>query len=99
MVFADEVFYIHGPPTHLLSVYVANQRLLADRIFLAHAASLRQTSFFQHGNSEGFFTASIHMDGFRVISEWTANNVYPSAHHSYSWKSSERKRSLLSELS
>src|ERR1700692_1696207 len=46
MVFADQVFYIHGPPTHLLSVHVANQRLLADRIFLAHAASLRQTSFF-----------------------------------------------------
>src|SRR6266849_5150526 len=46
MVFADEVFYIYGPPTHLLSVHAANQRLLADRIFLAHAASLRQTSFF-----------------------------------------------------
>jgi hypothetical protein len=35
MVFTDEVFYIHGPPTHLLSVHVANQRLLADRIFLS----------------------------------------------------------------
>jgi hypothetical protein len=47
MVFADQVFYIHGPPTHLPSVHVTNQRLLADRIFLAHhAASLRQTSFF-----------------------------------------------------
>jgi hypothetical protein len=45
MVFADEVFYIHGPPTYLLPVHVANQRLLADRIFLAHAASLRRLLF------------------------------------------------------
>jgi hypothetical protein len=54
MVFADEVFHIHGSPAHLLSVHVANQRLFADRIFLAHAASLRQTSFFARWNSEGF---------------------------------------------
>jgi hypothetical protein len=54
MVFADEVFYIHGPPTHLLSVHVANQKLLADRIFLAHAASLRQTSFFARWKFRGF---------------------------------------------
>src|ERR1700691_6648341 len=46
MVFTDEVFHIHGSPAHLLSVHVANQRLFAARIFLAHAASLRQTSFF-----------------------------------------------------
>ncbi|MGA7855574.1 MAG: hypothetical protein WCA15_19810, partial [Candidatus Acidiferrales bacterium] len=38
----------------LLSVYVANQRLLADRIFLAHAASLRQTSFFARWKFGGF---------------------------------------------
>src|SRR6267142_233712 len=62
MVFADQVFYIHGPPTHLLSVHVANQRLLADRIFLAHAASLRQTSFFARWKFRGFLHSFIHMD-------------------------------------
>jgi hypothetical protein len=46
VVFTDEFLHIHGSPTHLLSVYVADQRLLAGDIFLAHAASLRQTSFF-----------------------------------------------------
>jgi hypothetical protein len=66
MVFADEVFYIHGPPTYLLPVHVAKQRLLGDRIFLAPAASLREASFLQDGNSEGFFTASIHIDAYRV---------------------------------
>jgi hypothetical protein len=45
---------IYGPPTHLLSVHVTNQRLLADRIFLAHAASLRQTSFFATWKIRGF---------------------------------------------
>jgi hypothetical protein len=63
MVFADQVFYIHGPPTHLLSVHVANQRLLADRIFLAHAAAYGRLLFLQDGNSEGFFTAATQMDG------------------------------------
>ena len=57
MVFADQVFHIHGPPTHLLSVDVANQRLPADRIFLAHAASLRQTSFFARWKFRGFLHA------------------------------------------
>src|ERR1700691_4174190 len=41
MVFADEAFHIHGSPAHLLPVHVANQRVFAYRIFLAHAASLR----------------------------------------------------------
>jgi hypothetical protein len=54
MVFADEVFHIHGSPTHLLPVHLANQRLLADRIFLAHAARLRQTSFFARWKFRGF---------------------------------------------
>jgi hypothetical protein len=54
MVLADEVFYIHGSPTHLLSVYVANQRLLADRIFLAHAANLRLTFYFARWKFGGF---------------------------------------------
>jgi len=54
MVFADEVFHIHSSPTHLLSVHLANQRLFADRIFLAHAASLRQTSFFARWKFRGF---------------------------------------------
>jgi hypothetical protein len=67
MVFADQVFYIHGPPTHLLSVHVANQRLLADRIFLAHAASLRQTSFFARWKFRGFLHS--------FISTWTSVEV------------------------
>src|SRR3979411_24488 len=46
MVFRDELVHIHGSLTHLLSVHVANQRLLAGCIFLAHAASLRQTFYF-----------------------------------------------------
>jgi hypothetical protein len=55
MVFADEFLHIHGSPTHLLSVHVANQRLLADRIFLAHAASLRQSFYFARCKFRGFF--------------------------------------------
>ena len=46
MVFTDEPLYIHGPPTHLLSVHVADQGLLVGDIFFAHAASLRQTFYF-----------------------------------------------------
>src|SRR2546429_661887 len=45
MVFSNQPFHIHGAPTHLLPVYVADQRLVA-RIFLAHAASLRYMVFF-----------------------------------------------------
>jgi hypothetical protein len=59
MVFADEVFYIHGPPTYLLPVHVANQRLLADRIFF-----YGRLLFLQDGNSEGFFTASFQVSDF-----------------------------------
>src|SRR5580658_2951235 len=54
MVFADEVLPIHGSPAHLLSVHVTNQWLLADRIFLAHAASLRQTSLLARWKFTGF---------------------------------------------
>jgi hypothetical protein len=54
MVFADEVLHIHGSPAHLLSVHLANQWLFADRIFLAHAASLRQASFFARWKFRGF---------------------------------------------
>ena len=46
MIFANQPLDIHRAPTHLLSVHVANQRLLAGCIFLAHAASLRQTFYF-----------------------------------------------------
>jgi hypothetical protein len=46
VVLADEVLHIHGSPTHLLAVHVADQRLFTDGIFLAHAASLRQTFYF-----------------------------------------------------
>src|ERR1700726_356226 len=59
MVFADQVFYIHGPPTHLLSVHVANQRLLAGCIFLAHAASLRQSFYFARLKFTGFLHSFI----------------------------------------
>src|SRR6266849_1099577 len=45
MVLANQPLHIHGAPTHLLPVYVADQRLVA-RIFLAHAASLRYMIFF-----------------------------------------------------
>src|ERR1700730_14291449 len=38
----------------MLSVHVANQTLFTDRIFLAHAASLRQTSFFARWKFRGF---------------------------------------------
>jgi hypothetical protein len=54
MVFVDEFLHIHGPPTHLLSVHVANQRLPAGHIFLAHAASLRQTFYFARRKFRGF---------------------------------------------
>jgi hypothetical protein len=54
MVFADEFLYIHGSPTHLLSVHVTNQRLFAGCIFLAHAASLRQTFYFARRKFGGF---------------------------------------------
>jgi hypothetical protein len=50
-------FYIHGPPTYLL---------LADRIFLAHAASLRQASFFARWKFRGFLHSFIHIDAYRV---------------------------------
>ena len=40
-----------------MSVHVANQRLFADRIFLAHAARLRQTSFFARWKFRGFLHA------------------------------------------
>src|ERR1700685_1311247 len=37
MVLANQPLDIHRAPTHLLSVYETNQRLLARRIFFAHA--------------------------------------------------------------
>ena len=54
MVLANQTLHIHRAPAHLLSVYVADQRLLADGIFLAHAASLRQTSYFARLKFRGF---------------------------------------------
>ena len=72
MVFAGEVFYIRGPPTHLLSVHVANQRLLADRIFSAHAASLRQTSFFARWKFRGFLHTFISMSDYATLQETNA---------------------------
>ncbi len=53
MFFADEFLYIHGSPTHLLSVHVADQRLLVGDIFFAHAASLRQTLYFARREFSG----------------------------------------------
>jgi hypothetical protein len=53
MVFADEVLYIHGSPTHLLSVHVADQGLLVGDIFFAHAASLRQAFYFARREFSG----------------------------------------------
>ena len=49
MVFADEFLYIHGFPSHLLSVHVADQGLIVGDIFFAHAASLRHTFCFARG--------------------------------------------------
>jgi hypothetical protein len=54
MVCAEQVFHIHGSPAQLLSVHGANQWLFAHRIFLAHAASLRQTYFFARWKFRGF---------------------------------------------
>jgi hypothetical protein len=53
MVFSNQPFHIHGAPTHLLPVYVADQRLVA-RVFLAHAASLRHVIFFARMKFRGF---------------------------------------------
>ncbi|SRR6266436_2452580 len=53
MAFTDQPLHINGPPAHLLAVHVADQRLVA-RIFLAHAASLRQTSPFARLKFRGF---------------------------------------------
>src|SRR5260370_5171973 len=53
MVLANQPLHIHGAPTHLLPVYVADQRLVA-RIFLAHAASLRYMIFFARHKFGGF---------------------------------------------
>jgi hypothetical protein len=58
MIFANQPLDIHRAPTHLLSVYVADQRLFAGGIFLVHAASLRQTFHFARWKFRGFFTAS-----------------------------------------
>jgi hypothetical protein len=54
MIFADELLYIHGSPTHLLSVHVADQGLIVDDIFFAHAASLRQAFYFARRKFRGF---------------------------------------------
>src|ERR1700693_45195 len=62
MVFRDELVHIHGSPTHLLSVHVANQRLLAGCIFLAHAASLRRSFYFARLKFTGF----LHTFNFQV---------------------------------
>jgi hypothetical protein len=53
MVFSNQPFHIHGAPTHLLPVYVADQRLVA-RVFLAHPASLRHVIFFARMKFRGF---------------------------------------------
>src|SRR5271155_3994536 len=64
MVFADEFLHIHGSPAHLLAVHVANQRLFAERIFLAHAASPRQTFYFARWKFGGFLHSfKIHLTG------------------------------------
>jgi predicted RNA-binding Zn ribbon-like protein len=44
MIFVDEFLHIHRTSAHLLSVHAVDQRLFGARIFLAHAASLRQSS-------------------------------------------------------
>jgi len=53
MVFANEFLYIHGSPTHLLSVHVTDQGLLVGDIFFAHAASLRQSFYFARRKFSG----------------------------------------------
>src|ERR1700731_2794947 len=54
MLFPDQPFHVHRPPTHLLTVHVTNQRLLVGCIFCAHAASLRQTFYFARLKFRGF---------------------------------------------
>ena len=44
---------------HLPTIYLADQGLLAARIFLAHAASLRHTTFFARVKFGGFLHSFI----------------------------------------
>src|ERR1700688_1231041 len=53
MIFVDQSLDVHRTPAHLLSVDPADQRLVV-RVFLAHAASLRHTSFFTRLKFKGF---------------------------------------------
>src|SRR5713101_3835681 len=68
MVFADQSFHVHRPPTHLLTVHVADQWLVA-RIFLAHAASLRYATLFATLKFGGFLHSFVLRVGFVV---WNA---------------------------
>src|SRR5712692_5869516 len=53
MILADQSLYVHRTPAHLLPVHPSDQRLVAH-IFLAHAASLRHTTFFARVKFRGF---------------------------------------------
>src|SRR5207244_12882797 len=54
MVVADQSLDIYRTPAHLLTVHVADQRLLARHLFLAHAVSLRHVILFARLKFRGF---------------------------------------------
>jgi hypothetical protein len=77
MVLSDQPFHIHRPPTHLLPLDLTDQRLLARRIFLAHAPSIPNFILFSRGDSnylEGFFTASMSKSCFLSLAGGAANS-------------------------
>jgi hypothetical protein len=81
MVFADEFLYIHGSPTHLLSVHVADQGLLVNDIFFAHAASLRQTFYFARWEFSGVSSQLLtYVSGPDNISLVPAGGIEPTGH-------------------
>jgi hypothetical protein len=80
MVFANEFLYIHGSPTHLLSVHVPDQGLLVSDIFVVHVASLRQTFYFARQNLAGFFHSFSPMSPGRTFTIWSGrweSNPHP----------------------
>src|ERR1700676_5754542 len=54
MIFINEPLDIHRSPAHLLPIYLVDQGLLGARIFLAHAARLRHTTFSARVKFGGF---------------------------------------------
>src|SRR5208337_4092481 len=79
MVVADQLLDIHCAPARLLTVHVANQRLFAGCIFLAHVASLRQTFYFARLKFREFLHSFYGLDGKQIAQltkgDWEVNRV------------------------